>query len=726
MVWSLVGDRSWAQTKAEPGTLPHNQLTVVASATSVPRFTRIEFRVVGAPPPAADKEGDTGQLVMVVRTPSGRSVRVPAFWFQPYERRSFPGQGARSDWFYPSGDPVWLVRFCPWETGRHEGFAELRAADGTTQVSQTISFDCTPSDRRGFLRKSRKDPRFFETSDGRTFFAIGQNLAFVGGSQYFNLCKLEETLPHMASEGVNYLRVWTCCEDWALCIEGRKSAWTRTWHWKLPVEELPGETSSTKATRYVVIAGPAGTERIADPSWPVAVRPESPYVLSGRIRPEKGAAVVVEVPSAGRKHLVGPSEQGGWVDFQISFTTGRNQLWLGPIVFRLQNAGKAYVDGLSLREVNTGGRLGPELLWEANVNRPARGFYNPTDCAMLDYVVELAERHGIYLQLCMLTRDLYMWALKDPQSPAYEQAIRDAMRFFRYAIARWGSSPAVAAWEYWNEMDPNLPTDRFYEELGRFFEENDPYSHLRTTSTWHPSPRDMKHPRLDIADMHFYLRPSEKRLRDEVEAVLDRARLLRQNAPGKPALLSEFGLATEQWALSAQMKADREAVHFHNALWASAFTGLSGTAMFWWWEELDRLQAYRHYGPLARFLEDIPWHSGELRAFDDLLAGGTVRLLGLRTDSAAWCWLINRDATWVGAMVDGRRPNKISSAELVVDGLRPGTYTVRWFDPWKGSWLEALAERVQSGPNGVRVRIPEFVRDLACQIAPVEPADSKQ
>jgi len=61
--------------------------------------------------------------------------------------------------------------------------------------------------------------------------------------------------------------------------------------------------------------------------------------------------------------------------------------------------------------------------------------------------VEAAERHDIYLMLCLITRDLYMKDLSDPTSAEYERAIRDAKNLMRYAVARWGYSTHVGAWE---------------------------------------------------------------------------------------------------------------------------------------------------------------------------------------------------------------------------------------------------------------------------------------
>ena len=287
-------------------------------------------------------------------------------------------------------------------------------------------------------------------------------------------------------------------------------------------------------------------------------------------------------------------------------------------MWRLDGSGAAWLDELSLREADDGA----ELLWEAAIREPIRGFYNPTDCFLLDQLVEAAERKGIYLQLCLVTRDLYMSSLKDDQSSEYAQAIRDAKNLLRYAVARWGYSTHVAAWEYFNEIDPHLPTDRFYDELGAYLEQIDVYRHLRTTSTWSPSPKDWKHPRLDIAETHHYIRPADKEQgHDEVAVVLQRVGLLRQHAPRRPALLGEFGLAEDNWQRSPYMKQDANLVHFHNALWSSALSGASGTALFWWWELLDPMDAYPHYAPLSKFMADVPLDSG-LEATSARAAGG--------------------------------------------------------------------------------------------------------
>jgi hypothetical protein len=573
-----------------------------------------------------------------------------------------------------------------------------------------VRFECTPSDRKGFLRASRKDPRFFEFSEGEPFFAVGQNLAFIGDSQYVDLSKAEQIFGKLAQNGANLLRIWTCCEDWAMAVEAHKSAWGRSWERKAPIVPVPEGEGRDSERKCLKLEG-NGARLGVSPSHAVALLPNTRYAVSGKVRAEEGVGVRLEIAGGEPQRITSSEAANRWTDFRHEFTTGSGQFWLGRMSFRLEGGGAAWLDGLSLRRA----KGGPELLWEADVNRPVRGFYNPVDCFMLDQLVEAAEKSGIYLQLCLITRDLYMSSLKDEGSPEYDRAIRDAEKLLRYAVARWGYSTGVAAWEYFNEIDPGLPTDRFYSELGEHLEAIDVYGHLRCTSTWGPSPKDCRHPKLDVAEVHFYLRPSDKQQgKDEVDAALDRAAFLRKYAPEKPALAGEFGLATEKWGLADDMKADAGLVHFHNSLWASALSGVSGTALFWWWDQLDRMDAYGHYRPLAAFLADIPFTTAGLAKTSATGSNPQVRVIGLQGADSAYLWLLNSDATWADNGIRGVKPGEIEGAVVNLEGLTPGTYRIEWWDTRAGKSIGQ--DNVASPGGSLRLSVPTFTADVACKV----------
>jgi Domain of unknown function (DUF5060) len=657
-----------------------------------------------------DNPFDPNQVDVTVRlkAPGGEQLTAPAFYCQNYERRKLNQDRGHANWYYLVGRGVWKVRFAPTEIGRYVATARLKDRTGAVQ-SESVQFDCVPSSSKGFLRISHKDPRFFEFSDGSKFFSIGQDLAFVGEGQYVNLTKAEQIFGKLHANGANFLRIWTCCGDWAMAIEAKKSAWDRSWQRNVPIVPIPGSESDPHARKCVKIEGADGTSLTVSPSHPVALRPKTRYVLSGRFTANGPSALRVSMGGDSWEFPFKGTPKKTWQTFRKEFVAGDNEWWLGKTAVSLVGAGTIWLEELSLKEAPDG----PELLWEADVNRPIRGVYNQLDCFMLDKLVEAAEQNHIYLMLCVLTRDLYMKDLSNPKSVEYNRAIRDAKKFMRYAVARWGYSTNVAAWEYFNEINPHLPTERFYKELGEYLDHADVDHHLRTTSTWSPSARDCGLPQLDIAQVHHYLRPGTKeQYKDEVAAVVEWTQFLRKYAPDKPALIGEFGLATPKWGLSNYMKQDEKAVHFHNSLWASAFAGTSGTAMFWWWDQLDRQDAYHHYRPLSAFLGDVSFVG--LKALEATAGDDRLRLLGYQGDDCAYVWIFDTDATWWNQVVEMKQPAPITNARIEIQGLRPGHYSVEWWDTHKSGIVRT--ENVSCTQEPLQIPVPSFSGDIACKV----------
>lgn len=195
--------------------------------------------------------------------------------------------------------------------------------------------------------------------------------------------------------------------------------------------------------------------------------------------------------------------------------------------------------------------------------------------------------------------------------------------------------------------------------------------------------------------------------------VLDRARFLRTHAPSKPVLIGEFGLATPKWGLSEYMKQDSEGVHFHNSLWASAFAGTSGTAMFWWWDQLDRQDAYGHYRPLATFLADVSFAG--LQELKATASNDRIRLLGYQGSDRAYIWVCDSQATWYSIVVDKKEPTPVSGAAIDIGGLKRGGYQVEWWDTYKGEIVRK--EQVSLTEGTLHIPVPPFSRDIACKIS---------
>jgi hypothetical protein len=697
VLWRLI-----LLASAAGGMAGERGIEVVPAAKSVGRYARIEFALNCKPVFRNPYNPDEVDLRLILTSPSGREIVLPAFYVQPFEERAVERGGKSEEWRYPVGAGAWRARFAPSEVGQYRVVAKLTDRAGSV-TSPPVSFDCTPSERRGFVRVSEEDPRFYAFDDGSPFFAVGQDVAFIRSAR-----QARAMFAKLAASGANFVRVWTCCEDWAMAIEARKSAWGRSWAWTPPIAHLPGRRGYHADQRCLLLAG-GGASLSPNPCHRVGLKPETRYRLRGAVRTAKGAAVEVQIAGVepGEAVTGGPK----WGKFQREFTTTPDQWWLPRLTFRLAGDGRAWLRDLSLTEADGG----PELLWEADVNRPPRGWYNQVDCRILDHVVGAAETHGLSLQLCLLTRDHYMHALGDAGSPAYDAALADAKNLLRYAVARWGYSTSVAVWEYFNEINPGLPLEPFYRECGAYLDRVDPYRHLRASSHWHHSPRHWAMASLDQADEHFYCRPAEGALfKDAAAAVLDRAKRLRDAAPRRPALISEFGVLANNWQPTPELAKDAAFVNHHNALWASALSGLSGTVMHWFWDDIHKRDLYGNYRGVARFAADIPWTLGKLRKAEASVSDGRLRLVGLQGEGGAWLWLQDTAATWWRTGVQGNNPAEVEGAAVQIAGLARGTYRVEWWDTRAGKPIRTAQAKATA--DGLRLAVPAFARDIACRI----------
>ncbi len=683
-----------------PTATVQSEIVLKASSDQVGQYAKMDFTIAIENTFKNPFDPQQSDIVLLIKGPEGQSVSVPAFWYQDFERIPI-GDNKGASVFCPLNNGSWKARYAAARPGRYQAIAQWNNLAGCV-VSNTIEFEITPSADPGFVGIHKTDPRFFQFTNGDFFFPIGQNVAFIGESQYVNLTKADAIFKAMAENGANFARVWACCEDWAIAIEARKSAFDRSWA-RQPNQfvPLPDDTSGRKCVRIGGSAKPALT---VDPSHPVALRPSTAYTLIARLRSDKPATVQIRFGRQDKSLALDPAE--GWVMLDHRFTTDDGERSLGRITLTVQNSATVWLDGLSLTEAAGG----PELLWEADVNRPARGVYNQIDCFMLDQVVRSAEQHGIYLMLCLITRDLYMDDLKTADSDAYRTAVRDAQNLLRYAVARWGYSSHVAAWEYFNEIDPGLPTDRFYSELANYLDKVDPYRHLRTTSTWSPSSRDCQLPALDIAQIHHYMRPSDKdKFRDQFTVLIEKSNWLRQYAPAKPATLGEFGLADDKWGLSPYLNQDPDCIHFETSLWAAAFAGGSGTDLFWWWDQLDRQKVYPHYRPLAEYMRGVSFAG--MQSDKAVISGVNLDALGYQSDKAAYLWIFDHTANWSSRIIEKQPPRIVAGARLSIHNLPAGTYSVEWWDTRSGKVIQQMEVNIPQ-----EIQIPPFSSDIACKV----------
>ncbi len=175
------------------------------------------------------------------------------------------------------------------------------------------------------------------------------------------------------------------------------------------------------------------------------------------------------------------------------------------------------------------------LEWTRGEKGALRGYegvgrYNQQIAYNFDRILQLAERHGIYLQICF-NNGCWEFGRPDGRHEEYDSwggnpynatnggpckqpgdfwtslvARRLYKNKLRYIVARWGYSTHVMAWELWNEIGAeNNATVAWHEEMVEYLHSTDPYKHLVTSSSWVKDVGELRRTWkvLDLGQFHY-------------------------------------------------------------------------------------------------------------------------------------------------------------------------------------------------------------------------------
>ena len=144
---------------------------VIPNTANVPCYSRFEvtFDLPDRYPNPFDP--DEVSVEATFAAPDGTIKRVDGFFSQSYHRQVRP-TGERT---VPQGPAHWKVRYAPTVPGAYRYFLAVRDRTGSASWGPA-TFRATPASNPGYLRVSRKDPRYFEFEDGTPFNPIGHNI----------------------------------------------------------------------------------------------------------------------------------------------------------------------------------------------------------------------------------------------------------------------------------------------------------------------------------------------------------------------------------------------------------------------------------------------------------------------------------------------------------------------------------------------------------------------
>ena len=280
------------------------------------------------------------------------------------------------------------------------------------------------------------------------------------------------------------------------------------------------------------------------------------------------------------------------------FPVGHNMAWSSPSanalnIFPKMGAAHETWSRVWMTHFYDSSGLGLNLDWP-KVNNTF-GQLSLTVASNWDAIVAAADQAGIHFQMTLQHHGQYSslvdanWSqnpwnttnggfLSNPANFFTDATARDyTKRKYRYIIARWGYSPAIMAWELFNEVqftdaagDGNLANGQWsliqawHDEMAQFIRTNDSYHHLITTSSVLNEP---------IWDQTSFYTHHEYPA-DLISGLRD-AQDITSSQPIAPDYAAECGISTTPHA------------GISPPIWAGIMSAQSGAAMPWYWDTID-------------------------------------------------------------------------------------------------------------------------------------------
>jgi Domain of unknown function (DUF5060)/Cellulase (glycosyl hydrolase family 5) len=261
--------------------------------------------------------------------------------------------------------------------------------------------------------------------------------------------------------------------------------------------------------------------------------------------------------------------------------------------------------------------------------------YDLAEAWHADHVLQLAEQCGINVLIAMDHHGMFMsndpawggsnnfWTRSSPYAVENGGPCANPNEFFtredarkiyqkrlRYLIGRYGYSPRLLSWQFFNEIDNSyrpraaLVGDdvvAWHQAMGQWLRANDPYQHLISTSLTGASdrPEFWTLPEMDFVVYHSYGEADPARHVAKLSADLSRHY-------HKPVMIGEIGTSHLNWNIAN----DPYLRGFRQGLWGGVLGGSMGTSMAWWWEDIHTDNAYPFYTALRDIMARAGWNEG--------------------------------------------------------------------------------------------------------------------
>ena len=320
--------------------------------------------------------------------------------------------------------------------------------------------------------------------------------------------------------------------------------------------------------------------------------------------------------------------------------------------------------------------------------------------------------------------------------PEARKAIKARLDF---AIARWGRSGVLFAWDLWNEIHPAQAQDsadcfhEFIHDLSRHVRRSEERlygrSHPQTVSLfgpelwWRPhmplKAPVFRHPDLDFASIHIYEEGTIDHPRNTVDPALGTGRIVREALAeirdSRPFMDSEHGPIHSYKDHSITLPEPFDDEYFRHMQWAHFASGGAGGGMRWPNRDPHVLTPgmRKAQRALADFLPLIDWPRLRRVNLDDVaVSRPEAACFACGDERQAVIWLLRKDS--IGADGTLRRDAAPVSVRIKVPGLAPGRYGVTAWDTAAGRPRGSVT--AETAATGLEIDVPPFAADLALAV----------
>jgi hypothetical protein len=676
--------------------------------------TNLYYLYDANPPAGVERVNNKGNGITVdmlvlstTQTDWSQAKNQACFWFQPYKEIG--------SYLVPTGAADWRCRLASETTGTWKYKIRATDASGTTETAEnqfTVAANNSSDFRKkGFIRMSPTDKRFFEYSDGSAFFTP---LINTESNSFNTLSGIRSNITQLAQGGIRFIRWFPTRETAVLYFYG--DVISPAWGFS-PCYTTIDEADTQNGKRFSIVPSNDSymtqyIAAVAGAKYRITFRA---HVISGTFR----ATVSFSGSNVGTFDV---SANSGFNSYSFEITNTSNSSEVSVNLKDVNSSKKIMLSNVVFQRFESeNNSWGPNLIHHGDAD--TYSYVDQVQAAKMDEIFRQSEINGVYHKLTLFHKNdevlgrfqtdgsvggIDMANFYDSPASRWYQNM-----YTRYFTARWSYSTALHSLEHVNETDPG--SWQRAVQIADIVHAVSFRKVLVSNSYWHwggpINPQAWTSPSIDYADRHYYTNTGSEsggpsaiysnQANDTVQYGRDCNTFFKDynqaNSVNKPFVQGEGGNMGDYTAPPG----DKYGNWYHKKVWVN--TGALGyTCDGEWWPRLwdshsttqfptDQIDMFKIYKAYSSYLANEPLSNGSHIEIGTDLTGSNqitntssnLRAFGSKDAITArvLVWVDNKNNTWKNNQAGASE----QSGTFSISGMPNGSYTQEIWDTRAGT-----------------------------------------